>query len=260
MTITMAPMLAAELRSLQLAVGRPLLMHTSLRRIGCGSPATLYRAVREVVTDATTIVVPSQTPNNSLSSRAYLQATAGLSGPALAAYHATMVGFDRSTTPSFGMGAFAEYVRRTPGAVRSGHPQTSFTAVGPAAAAVTDTHAIGCHLGDSSPLGALYDADAHVLLVGVGYAACTCFHLAEYRCAHGLKDRSYRCFVQRDGAREPVDFIAPDLCDEDFPAIGVALDHESFVCKGFVGNASARAFPLRAAVDFAIAWMDRHRG
>ncbi|WP_424818911.1 AAC(3) family N-acetyltransferase [Salinisphaera sp.] len=35
--------------------------------------------------------------------------------------------------------------------------------------------------GESSPLRALYDLDARIALIGVGYDCCTALHLAEHR-------------------------------------------------------------------------------
>ncbi|MFF0191065.1 AAC(3) family N-acetyltransferase [Streptomyces sp. NPDC005244] len=42
-------------------------------------------------------------------------------------------------------------------------------------------HDPDCHLGEGSPLGALYAADARVLLFRVGFEVCSAFHLAECR-------------------------------------------------------------------------------
>ena len=65
--------------------------------------------------------------------------------------------------------------------MRSAHPQTSFAALGPKARELMNDHAVDCHLGECSPLGRLYEEGAWILLLGVGYATCSAFHLAEYR-------------------------------------------------------------------------------
>ena len=73
--------------------------------------------------------------------------------------------FDPSTTPSFQMGAFSEYVRTRQGAVRSFHPFWSVAGLGPAAAPIlTDVsrHAYGWN----SVFQRLVEAD--VLGVAVG--------------------------------------------------------------------------------------------
>jgi aminoglycoside N3'-acetyltransferase len=55
-----------------------------------------------------------------------------------------MPAFDRERTPT-GSGQSAEELRTTQGAVRSGHPQSSFAALGPRAAELMDGHAVNCH-------------------------------------------------------------------------------------------------------------------
>ena len=89
--------------------------------------------------------------------------------------------YEPDTTPCPTMGALAECVRTTPGAVRSAHPQTSLAGLGPRAAELLGGHDPHCHLGERSPLARLYAADAHVLLLRVGFEVCSALHLAEYR-------------------------------------------------------------------------------
>jgi aminoglycoside 3-N-acetyltransferase len=164
-------------------------------------------------------------------------------------------------TPSQDMGALAEHVRTRPDAVRSGHPQTSFAAVGKRAKEFMDVHDLDCHLGPRSPLGALYEADAQVLLLGVEYDVCIAFHLAEYRLARAVARRAYTCFVMRNGQRERLVFMAEHIYDYDFADLGAALaERTDAVATGRVGGGQAKVFDMRRAVDFAIGWMDGHRG
>jgi aminoglycoside 3-N-acetyltransferase len=175
--------LAGELAALGVQADQNLLVHTSLRRVGQipGGPASLLAALRRVAGRHATVVVPTETTGNSLSSRVFRAATAGFGRAELRKFIEVMPGFDPASTPSAGMGVFAEYVRTLPGAVRSAHPQSSFAAVGPCAEDCTVDHELACHLGERSPLGWLYRSGAAILLLGVGYEACTAFHLAEYR-------------------------------------------------------------------------------
>ena len=253
--------LVAGLRALGVRPGRDLLVHSSLRHIGQvrGGAASILEALR-IVTEGVTIVVPTHTAANSLSSRAFLAATAGMSTAQRARYVAAMPGFDRAKTPSYGMGALAEYVRTSAGAQRSGHPQTSFAAFGPRAERCTAGHELGCHLGESSPLGWLYQVRGAVLLLGVGYGACTALHLAEYRLP-GHRRRDYQCFIVTDGVRRAREFTDAELVDSDFEAMGGLIDGESFVRHGQVGAAYCRLFPIRDIVDFAAACESfrRHR-
>lgn len=254
--------LAADLRALGVPAGATVLVHCALSRVrpGPGGPATLLAALRDVLGDDGTVVVPTQTAGNSVTSPAFRTATAGLTPAQAAAVEAAIDPFDPAHSPAQGMGVFAEHVRRQAGARRSAHPQTSFAALGPAAAALTARHDLDCHLGDRSPLGALYAADALVLLLGVDWSVCTAFHLAEYRCRRPAPRRAYRCYVRDPaGGRVRRDFQAPHLDDSDFPLIGAAVVAGGSVRSGPVGSADSRGVRLRSAVDLARGWMDEHR-
>lgn len=258
--------LAADLAAVGVRAGQDVLVHCSMRRIGpvAGGPATLLAALRQVAGPEATVVVPAQTVGNSTTSPAFRAATERLDAAGRAAYEARLPGFDPATTPSEGMGIFAEHVRRQPGAGRSGHPITSFAALGRRAVEFTEVHDLDCHLGERSPLGRLYAAGAAVLLLGVGYDRCTALHLAEYRPearkpAGPPPERANRCYVRVDGRRERREFPAPALDASDFPQIGAAIEAHLPVRHGAVGSAAARLLDLRAVVDFATTWMAEHR-
>lgn len=258
--------LAADLRVLGLRRGQDLLIHCSLSRIGWvdGGAATLLSAILEVAGPAATLVVPTETTWNSLSSNAFRADTEGLDAAERARYIARMPGFDPATTPSAGMGAFAEHVRTRPAAHRSGHPQTSFAAIGPQARACTAIHDLDCHLGDRSPIGWLYAADAAILLLGVEYSVCTAFHLAEYRLPGPARLRTYHCFTIQGVTRVAHEFTDIYLDDSDFDLIGTELDSHagrdgaSGLRRGHVGMADCRLVPFRLAVDFACSWLGNH--
>jgi len=253
--------LVADLRALGLPGGATVLVHCSLRRLGRveGGPATLLAALRSALGPAGTIVVPAQTANNSLTSPYYRAATAGLTAAERARFQDTMPGFDPVRTPSHRVGVLAERVRTEPGALRSGHPQTSFAALGPAAAGIVAGHDLRCHLGERSPLGALYRAGALILLLGVGMDKCTALHLAEYRRTSVVPIMKYSCFVCENGRRRLVQFDAPALDDSDFGALGMDLLGHSWAVTGRVGDAEAHLIPLAPAVDRAQEWFTANR-
>ena len=254
--------LAADLRALGVRRGQDLLVHSSLRSIGPveGGVDAVLGALCEVAGPAATIVVPTHTSGNSRSSTVFRAAANGLSGAGLERYLADMSGFDPATSPSNGMGVFAEYVRTRPESLRSSHPQTSFAALGPDAADCTRDHLLHCHLGESSPLGWLYRHDAAVLLLGVGYEACSAFHLAEYWLPGERPERAYYCFTVNNGERLEQELWDVDLDDSDFAALGQRMDKELFVRHSRVGAAECRLVPVRRAVEFALAdWAFQQR-
>ena len=253
--------LARDLRTLGVNPGQVLLVHASMRRIGWiqDGAAGVVAALREALGATGTLVVPTQTADNSDTSRLYLARTAGMTDEEITRFRAAMPPFDVQTTPATGMGRIAEEVRRTPGAVRSEHPQTSFAALGPLAGTLMAGHDPGCHLGESSPIGRLYEAGAWILLLGVGYDACCAFHLGEYLYTAKPPRRTYRYVTTeggRAGWREAEDVV---LDDSDFAALGAAFDMTGNPIPGRVGAGECRLASLKSAVDFAAEWLREHR-
>jgi aminoglycoside 3-N-acetyltransferase len=255
--------LAADLRRLGCPEAGTLLVHASLASVGAvrGGAPTAVRALRAALGPDGTLVVPAFTAGNSRTSPAYKARTHGMTDRQLREYHDTMEPFRSLSTPTQGMGRIAEEVRRTQGARRSGHPQTSFAALGPRAQWINARHARDCLLGERSPLGRLYELGAHILLLGVGFDVCTAFHLAEYRPPGPT--RRYDCKVMVDGAPAWASFVDVDLHDEDFGHLGCWLETRSgddgWVAHGRIGDAESRLLPLRWAVDAAVEWMNLNR-
>lgn len=251
---------AAQLSELGVERGGVLLVHASMRAVGMAAGA-MAGALREVLGADGTLVVPAFTMENSDTSRHYLDRVRGLDEQARAAVRAAIPPFDRATSSAAAVGRFAEAVRLTPGAVRSGHPQTSFAALGPAAGSLLAGHRPDCHLGEDSPLARLYEADALILLLGTGYDTCTAFHLAEYRLPSPPR-RRYRCVVAASGRRRWWEYEDVALDDGDFAALGhdfERLDTAGAVRRGQVASAPSRLVRLRSAVDFATVWLRDHR-
>ncbi|MEU8586865.1 AAC(3) family N-acetyltransferase [Streptomyces sp. NPDC048664] len=239
--------LGDALAALGVRRGGTLLAHSSLSGSGLRA-ADVRDALLGALGPDGTLVVPAFTPENSTTSTAHLERVAGLTEREAAAFRAAMPPFDPATTPCPSMGVLAERVRTTPGAVRSGHPQTSFAALGPRAAELMDGHHPHCHLGERSPLARLYEADAQVLLLRVGFAACSAFHLAEYRGDPPPPRRAYHCVVGTAGNWVTYEDLALD--DGDFAEIGAALPPERLATAELAGR-PVTLVGLRDAVDHA---------
>jgi aminoglycoside 3-N-acetyltransferase len=254
--------LTAQLRVLGVRPGDIVLVHASLSAVGrvCGGVRAVVDSLLDALGGDGTLVVYTQTPDNSDPSRWPL--TRGRAVPAAqwSRLRETLPAFDPGLTPSYGVGVLPEEVRTRPGALRSSHPQSSFAALGPAAARITAGHALNCHLGEESPLARLEELDARVLLLGVGYAVCTAFHLAEYR-VPGQGSRQYGCAVADGSGRRWHRYLDVDFDASDFPALGDAFESlpERPVARGRLGAADSRLFDLAPAVAYASKWLTEHR-
>jgi aminoglycoside 3-N-acetyltransferase len=253
--------IARDLTALGVTAGQILLVHSSLRRIGRveGGAETVVQALRDVLGPGGTLVVPTSTADNSDSSRAHLDRIVGMTPQEADSFRDRMHPFNRDTTPSVGMGLIAEAVRTNPEAIRSDHPQSSFAALGSMAAEVMEGHELTCHLGEDSPLGKMYCLGASVLLLGVDFAACSAFHLAEYWYTLNPPTRSYSCVIGSGSGRRWVTYQDVVLDDSDFETLGVFLDWSKIPDHGRVGSADCRLMPLCKIVDFATDWMREHR-
>jgi aminoglycoside 3-N-acetyltransferase len=243
--------------------GDTLLVHASLRALGPvrGGVEAVADSLLDVLGTDGTLVVYTQTPDNTDPSR--WPVTRGYAVPASEwpRLRASLPAFDPARTPSFGVGVLPEEVRTRPGALRSGHPQSSFAALGPAAERITAGHALDCHLGENSPLARLEELEARILLLGVDYSVCTAFHLAEYR-VPGQTMREYGCAVaDGPGGRRWHRYRDLDFDASVFRELGDSYEAlpERPVTRGRVGAADCRLLPLAPAVAYAAKWLTERR-
>ncbi|MEU8981095.1 AAC(3) family N-acetyltransferase [Streptomyces sp. NPDC048309] len=231
------------------------MVHASLGSAGLRA-AEVRDALLDVLGPEGTLVVPTFSPENSFTSRAYKALTDGMSDGEEAAFRASMPPFDPQETPCPTMGVLAECVRTTPGAVRSRHPHTSLAGLGPRAGELLGEHDPHCHLGEGSPLAKLYAADAQVLLFRVGFEVCSAFHLAEYRLRPAPARRAYHCVVSEPGHWTTYEDIV--LYDGDFGAIGARLPRDLVTEREMAGK-TVLLFGMREAVDQAGVQMSGYR-
>ena len=252
--------MAEQFAALGLAAGQTVLVHSAMSKLGwvVGGPEAVIRALLRVLTPSGTLMMATHTTNNT--------DPAMWSNPPVPDHwvpiiRAHMPAYNPATTPSNRMGAIAETLRTWPGAIRSAHPVASFAALGPEAEFLMADHKVEYDVGDGSPIGKLYELDGYVLLIGVGHGNNTSLHMAEFRAEWpGKPYIKTGSAMWVNGERQWVEYEALDIDDDDFEQIGAAYEAQYLIKLGKVGNAEVRFFRQRPIVDFAVEWMEQHRG
>lgn len=252
--------LRQDLRVLGVEPGDTLLVHASLSKIGwvCGGPQAVIVALLDAVAGAGangTLVMPAH--SGDWSDPAKWEAPP-VPADWIPIIYSNLPAFDPDRTPTRGMGTIAELFRTFPGTRRSLHPQLSFAANGPLSVPLTENHSLSSALGIDSPIGLLYEQNAKILLLGVGYESCTSFHLAE-AWLPGMPKTRMGTARTVNGTRQWEWFEDYDWDAEDFPAAGMAFEAIHPIRKGLVGQAECRLFPIQPAVDSVLNWLQDNR-
>ena len=251
--------LVEDLRALGVGGEQPILVHSSLSRLGwvCGGAQAVLEALQEVVGSEGTIVMPAFTGDLSDPSHWRNPPVPESWWPVI---RETMPAFDPERSHTRMMGAIVDTFRAWPGVQRSNHPHDSFLACGPLADAVlnpTPEPPVD-GFGETSPLARLYDLDARVLLLGVNHSNNTSLHLAEQR-SHwsGKRIIETGAPIMLDGKRVWHRFEVLHSQDDDFPRIGEAFGDRQ--TRGKMGRGEGFWMSQREVVDFGIEWMNEHR-
>ncbi|MCI3927222.1 AAC(3) family N-acetyltransferase [Paenibacillus sp. TRM 82003] len=258
--------LLAELRELGVEEGMTLIVHSAMSQLGwiAGGAEAVVEALQRAVGPSGTLVMP--THSNGLSDPSHW-ANPPAPESWWDAIRAETPPYDPNVTPTRQMGAVPETFRRLKGVRRSNHPHFSFAARGPRADEVLDGHgddpdALGGALGESSPVGRVRALGGSILLLGVTYENNTTLHLAEYLSEYdGKPYEENRAPIRVAGEPRWAAYRDIAFDSDDFEALGAEFERETgLVRTGRVGLSTSRLMPSVALVDYAVRWMERHRG
>lgn len=218
---------ADDLRRLGVRRGGVLLVHASYRAIRPvdGGPAGVIAALRDVVSDEGTLVMPAWGDDDD-------------------------VAYDPGSTPVAGdLGIVAQTFAQMPGVACSEQP-FAFVAMGPHATEILrDAFPRPPH-GLESPVGRVHELGGQVLLLGVGHDANTTIHLAE-----SLADVPYRvvkyCTVMTGGEPTRVAYEETDHCCAGFARMDEWLRARALQHEGPIALGGARLIEARDVVSVA---------
>ncbi len=239
--------------------GQTLMVHASLSSLGfvCGGAQVVIEALLEAVGSEGTVMMPAQSWKN-------LDPSTGVHWEEPESWwpliRENWPAYDKAITPTNTMGAVAEMFRKWPGALRSDHPARSVAAWGKYAEYLTSGHGLSNIFGDGSPIGKLYELDARVLLIGVGYDKNTSLHLADARADYLSKHNCVEhSAVMENGRRVWKEYETLYVDGEDFSDIGAAFEQSHDVRRAALGNGTLRLMRQRELVDFAVQWIEKNR-
>jgi aminoglycoside 3-N-acetyltransferase len=159
------------LRQLGIQAGDGLLVHSAIQFLGRpqGGAGMYLDAILDVVGPQGTVAAPTFN-------------FAFASGEA----------YDPAETPSVGMGAFSEYVRRLPQARRTAHPMQSLAVIGAAADDLAGRDTLSA-FDPGSAFERMLELDYKLLLLGADWRAISIIHYSEQRA--GVPYRYWKDFT-----------------------------------------------------------------
>lgn len=227
--------------------GMHVIVHSTLSGIGRvrGGATTVVDSLRRAVGHDGTLVVPAFTPQVADPHPEFR----GIPDGDVRARRAQVPVFT-SDVPS-PMGAVAEALRLTPGALRSQHPQASVAALGNRAQDLVARQPLHFAVGRHSPFATLLELHGYILLIGVGHNRNSYLHHAESLIDRPrLKQRRFPALV--GGERiwwETLD--VGDDNDTHFPVVGRDYERHAGIRPTYVGDARTVLLPARDFVSFA---------
>jgi aminoglycoside N3'-acetyltransferase len=232
--------LAQQLRSLGVHAGVPLMIHSSLRKVGpiVGGAEALLDALVDVTRPSGTLL---------------MLLGADLSVP-----------FDAKTTPVDveEMGVLAEVFRQHPEVQVNDHAAARYGALGPASRALVEPIPLHDYHGPGSVLERFTAAGGMVLRLGADVETVTLTHWAEYCARLPNKRRVKLRYLRADIGEQWIDSLDDTHGIRDwprgdyFPQIWLDFLAAGHARSAPVGKAVAELFDAQRFVRFATAWME----
>ncbi|WP_332685307.1 aminoglycoside 3-N-acetyltransferase [Bosea sp. (in: a-proteobacteria)] len=253
--------LRRDLVALGLAAGDAVMVHAALSRIGrlLNGPDAPIGALRDVVGPEGTLLAYADWD-------ARYDELLDAGGRVPAEWREHIPPFDPLASRAIrDNGALPEFLRTTPGALRSGNPGASVAAIGAKAGWFTGGHPLDYGYGEGSPLAKLVEAGGKVLMLGAPLDTMTLLHHAEHLARiPGKRLRRYEVpFATPAGIVwrmieefETGDPVVGGLAEDYFASIVGAFLATGQGREGKVGAARCVLVEAAAIVAFAVRWLE----
>jgi aminoglycoside 3-N-acetyltransferase len=255
-------LLSRHIRALGVRQGDAVMVHAGMRSVGplVNGPDTLIDALLDVVGPNGTLLCYvnwEQQYEDALDENGHLPDSLKPDIPP----------FDPARSrASRDHGAFAEFVRTTPGAERSQNPGASIVAIGKQATWFTADHPLDYGYGPGSPFAKLVAAAGQILLIGAPFDTISLLHHAEHLAqVPGKHIRRMEVPLLLNGQVvwrmiEEFDTVDPVVHGLDADYFGTIA--EDFLAtrrgqRGVIGNAASILLPAADLIDFAVRWLEK---
>lgn len=260
-------MVLAQLRDLGVRAGDVVMVHASLKKLGCAAAGVIAALDAAVDVDGDGVwlmVLGDDDAFAWVNERAEAERAALLTDAPVFDHVAARAQLD--------VGLLAELMRQAPGTVCSDHPEGRFGARGRRAGAFVDDVPFCDYYGPGSPLQRFADASGKVLRLGADDNTITLLHYAEYLCDVPNKRRARRHRKVRDASGAAVVRVVDCLDDTDgivdvdvvcggvdyFGSIFHAYVAARRIAQRPVGGAASELLDARDLLAFAVSWMNTH--
>ncbi|MDP3174994.1 MAG: aminoglycoside 3-N-acetyltransferase [Phenylobacterium sp.] len=254
--------LAADLGRLGVCAGDAVMVHAAMRRVGrlLNGPDALLGALLDSMGPAGTILAYADWD-------ALYDELLDADGRVPPEWRDQVPPYDPAASRAArDNGVLAEFVRTTPGALRSANPGASMVALGARAEWFTADHPLDYGYGEGSPLAKLVEANGKVLMVGAPFDTLTLLHHAEHLAQ--IPNKRVRRYEVPFAAPHGVEWRMVEEFDTSDPVVGgLADDYFADLVRGFlasgqgvqglVGEAPSLLVDAAAICAFAVDWLER---
>lgn len=247
--------LIKELKKLGVSSNQIIEVHSSLSAFDyvIGGARTVVDALMELCGDTGTLLMPTQTCDNSEPS--------DWENPAIApelyrTIRESIPPYDASKSDIPWMGSVADNFRHRDGVIISSHPEVSYAAWGRYAKLLCNRQSLHFPLAEESPAARLYELKGNVLLLGVDFDKATCMHLAEYRCEARPIQIHGACVQTEEG---PVwkKYLDLDIDSDVFIKVRQIMQRKNMVKQTMIGGCKVMYFSASAAIDEATSFLEK---